>query len=401
MNTFKHFGSCSFAAMVILLSVAQVTAQSPVSIRQTATEINAANTLLRDGKVDEALDAYRRIVPVEQQRDELNYNMAVAEYRKGNIEAAEALFTDIVGTDSPNLAADSRYNLGNCQYAGALQAAEQDKPAAIKLLRKAIANYRGALRGKPDHADARANIELAGELIRTLEQEQKKEEEQKKQDKQQQQDADKQQDQQNKDQQKQDESRNSESQDSESQKDESQKDESQKDSDQPKSDSQDSESDQEKSDQQQQQDEQTAADQPQEDPQNNDNQKSDQTGDEQQKSDQQNPSEQQSPPKNSDSSQKPQQSTGEQQPDDEGTAEESAAQHEPVPTGDLKAASEQEQEKKSEAAAGTAEQNGKDGLMTREEALKMLQAVRDRDMLRRMQQQRQERSRRVRVDKDW
>ncbi|MCA9012541.1 MAG: tetratricopeptide repeat protein [Planctomycetaceae bacterium] len=396
MNTFKHFGSCSFAAMVILLSVAQVTAQSPVSIRQTATEINAANTLLRDGKVDEALDAYRRIVPVEQQRDELNYNMAVAEYRKGNIEAAEALFTDIVGTDSPNLAADSRYNLGNCQYAGALQAAEQDKPAAIKLLRKAIANYRGALRGKPDHADARANIELAGELIRTLEQEQKKEEEQKKQDKQQQQDADKQQDQQNKDQQKQDESRNSESQDSESQKDESQKD-----SDQPKSDSQDSESDQEKSDQQQQQDEQTAADQPQEDPQKNDNQKSDQTGDEQQKSDQQNPSEQQSPPKNSDSSQKPQQSTGEQQPDDEGTAEESAAQHEPVPTGDLKAASEQEQEKKSEAAAGTAEQNGKDGLMTREEALKMLQAVRDRDMLRRMQQQRQERSRRVRVDKDW
>ena len=39
--------------------------------------------------------------------------------------------------------------------------------------------------------------------------------------------------------------------------------------------------------------------------------------------------------------------------------------------------------------------------MTREEALKMLQSVRDRDMLRRMQQLRQERSRHVPVDRDW
>lgn len=396
MNTFKHFGSWSFAAMIILLSAAPVTAQSPDSVRQTASEINAANTLLRDGKVDEALEAYRRIVPVEQQRDELNYNMAVAEYRKGNIEAAEKIFANVSGTDSPTIAADGRYNLGNCQYAGALKLAEQDKPAAIKLLRKAIANYRAALRGKPDNADARANIELAVELIRTLEQEQKqKEEAQKEQDNQQQQDADKQQDQQNKDQQKQDKSQDPES----------QKDESQKDSDQPKSDSQDSESDQEKSGQQQQQqnqDEQSAADQPQEDQQRNDKQRADQSGDEQQKNDQQNRSGQQSQPKSSQSSQKPQQPSGEQQqPEDDGTAEEQAAKHDPVPIGDLKAASEQEQDKKSEGAAGTADQNSKDGLMTREEALKMLQSVRDRDMLRRMQQQREERSRRVRVDKDW
>ncbi len=382
MNNLKHFAIGSFAAVIILLSVPPVTAQSPVSVRQSATEINAANTLLRDGKVDEALDVYRTIVPVEQQRDELSYNIAVAEYRKGNIDAAEKLFTDVVGTDSLTIAADSRYNLGNCQYAGALKVAEQDKPAAIELLRKAIANYRGALRGKPNNPDARANIELAGELIRRLEQEQKNEDQQQKEDQQRKQD----------DQQQQDESQDSES----------QKDESQQDSDQPKSDSQESESDQEKSDQPQKQDEQTAADQPQENERKNDEQKADQTGDEQQKNDQQNPSEQQSQPKSSDSKQKQQKPSGEQQqPEDEGIAEGQEAKHEPVPTGDLKAASEQEQDKQPEGAAGTADQNGKEGLMTREEALKMLQSVRDRDMLRRMQQQRQERSRRVRVEKDW
>ena len=387
MNNYKHFGSCTFAAAIILISAAPAMAQSTLDLRQTATEINAANTLLRDGKVDEALEAYRKIVPVEQQRDELSYNMAVAEYRKGNIDAAEKLFTDVVGTDSPTIAADSRYNLGNCQYAAALKVTEQDKPAAIELLRKAIANYRGALRGKPNNPDARANIELAGELIRRLEQEQQKEDQQQKQDDQQQQNEDKHQDQQNKDQQNQDEQK----QQDKSRDSESQKEESQQDSDQPKSDSQDSKSDQETSDEPQKQDEQTAADQTQEDEQKNAPQKEDQTGDEQQ-----------SQPKSSDSKQKQQQPSGEQQqPEDEGTPDEQEAKHEPVPTGDLKAASEQEQDKQPEGAAGTADQNGKEGLMTREEALKMLQSVRDRDMLRRMQQQRQERSRRVRVEKDW
>lgn len=399
MHNYKNFGSCSFAAVIFLLSVAPVTAQSPVSIGQSATEINSANTLLRDGRIDEALNAYRRIVPVDQERDELSYNMAVAEYRKGNIEAAEKLFTEVVATDSTTIAANGRYNLGNCQYAEALKVLGQNKPTAIELLRKAVANYRGSLRGNPNNPDARANIELAGELIRRLEQEQKKAAQQQKQDDQQKQNEDKQQDQQNKDQQKQDEQK----QQDKSQDSESQKDGSQKDSDQQKSDSQDSKSDQEKADQQQKQVDQTAADQPQEDEQKNDQHKADQTGDEHQKNDQQDSSEQQSQPKSSDSKQKQQQPSGEQQqqPGDEGTPEKQDAKHEPVPTGDLKAASEQEPDKQLESAAGTTDQNGKDGLMTREEALKMLQSVRDRDMLRRMQQQRQERSRRVRVDKDW
>jgi len=345
------------AAAIIALSAAQAMAQSPLNIRQTASEINAANNLLREGKVDEAIDAYRKVVPSEQQRDELNYNMAVAEYRKGNIEAAEQLFTDIAGKSSPGIAADSRYNLGNCQYAKALVAAEKDKPAAIELLRDAIANYRGALRGKPNNPDARANIELAGELIRKLEQEQKQEEEQKKQDEQQKQD------QQDKDQQ----------QDKKDQSD-------QQKSDQQKQDEQKQQNDQQKQDQQKQ-DEQ----------QKNKQDQSDQT-------DLPNPSDQM----DQDKSDQQQQATADQQkPDDKGKPEEQDAKNQPVPTGDLKAASEQEQNKKPEGAVGMTDPNAKDGLMTREEALKMLQSVRDRDMLRRMQQQRQERSRRVPVDKDW
>ena len=351
-------------------------AQSPLDIRQTASEINAANTLLREGKVDEAIDAYRKVVPGEQQRDELNYNMAVAEYRKGNIETAEQLFANVAGTGSTTIAADSRYNLGNCQYAKALAAAEKDRSAAIELLREAIANYRGALRGNPNNPDARANIELAAELIRKLEQEQQQEEEQQKPDDQQQQKDEKQQDQQNKDQQQ------DKSQDSESQKSDSEKDKSQRNSDQQKNEEQMDE----------EQKKQDAADQSQKDEQKKDEQKNDKAGDKEEKNDQQKPSDQQSQPQSSDSQQKQQQKSGDQgKPEDEGQSEDQDARNQPVPTGDLKAASEQEQNKKPEGTVGMADPNAKDGLMTREEAMKMLQSVRDRDMLRRMQQQRQER----------
>ena len=60
----------------------------------------------------------------------------------------------------------------------------------------------------------------------------------------------------------------------------------------------------------------------------------------------------------------------------------------------------QSKAKKGDESAARLTKTG-DGLMTREEALKMLQSVRDRDMLRRLQQQRRQRIRRVPVDKDW
>ncbi|MDG2014232.1 MAG: hypothetical protein P8J33_12045, partial [Pirellulaceae bacterium] len=47
------------------------------------------------------------------------------------------------------------------------------------------------------------------------------------------------------------------------------------------------------------------------------------------------------------------------------------------------------------------ESNDDEARMSREEALKMLQSVRDRDMLRRLRQQQRERSRRRPVDRDW
>ena len=382
-NIARQFVCSSVALTVIAIASAPSPAQSPRSAGETASEINAANNLLREGKVEEALAAFHRVVPGDQQRDELNYNMAVAEYRNGNIDAAEKLFSEVAGTGLPAISSSSRYNLGNCKYAKAVQLAEQDKPAAIECLRDAVSHYRGALRGNSNNPDARANIELAGALIRKLEQEQKQQE----------------------------------------QKDQSeQKNDSQQDGEQQKSDSKDSTSDQQKKDQQKNQGESSASDKSDKsdkDEQKEDTQQGEKPGDKSQKPDeqsspgeespssQQKPSEQQTQPQGSDGKQtqtqnKQTQSGDQQQPDDEGMPEEQDAKDQPVPAGDLKADDEQDEKSRKPVGSGAmADLKAKEGLMTREEALKMLQSVRDRDMLRRMQQLRQERSRHVPVDRDW
>ncbi|MEZ6131432.1 MAG: hypothetical protein R3C59_22385 [Planctomycetaceae bacterium] len=383
------------ALAAAILTAGSVYAQTSINAAAAAEQINAANTLLRDGNVDGALEAYGRIVPAEDQQSEWIYNRAVAEYRKGNIESAAHLFTKVATADSTAVAADSRYNLGNCRYATALQLAETDRLAAIEALREAISHYRASLRIKSSNADARANIELAAELIRRLDAEQKQKEQQQQNDDQQQQlqqtqnNDDEQQDQQKSDQQKQDEQQKPDA----SQNSESPKDDSEQNGEPQPSDSQEPESDQQNS-----KDSQPAGEQ-----RNPDEQKSSDT--EQQKSSQQKSSEQQQP--SGDSADRPQESqdrqqrSGDQTQPEEGPPEEQESENQPVPTGDLKATDEQNNDGKPTGSVGMADPNATNGLMTREEALKMLQAVRDRDMLRRLQQQRRERSRHVPVDRDW
>ena len=178
-----------------------VFAQDEIAAVTAAEQINSANELVRQGDFDKAIEEYQRVTASAKDRDELNYNQAVAQYRKGDVETAEALFTEAASSSDTSIAASSRYNLGNCLYAKALQSVEQDKPAAIEQLRQAIDHYRGSLNGNPENPDARANIELAAELIKKLQEEQKQED-QRQQDQQQQ--DQQQQDQQQQDQQQQD-----------------------------------------------------------------------------------------------------------------------------------------------------------------------------------------------------
>lgn len=377
-------------------------ADSGASDSASAQQINAANELLRNGEIDQAIEMYGNIAATNENNDELKYNLAVAQYRKSDIAAAASLFNETAGSNNALIAARSRFNLGNCLYATALQTAEQDKLAAIEQLRTAISHFRGSLRSMPDNEDARANIELAAELIRKLEEEQKREEQQQQEDQQQQQDQQNQDQQQQQDQQQ--DSQDSQSQDSQS--DQSQSENQQQDQGQ-ESESDESESEQSKS-------EQSKSDESQSDEERSNESKQTDSQEEakaSQPQQSQDAVEQQQSEQNSSSPtnqpEQPQQSQNNQsrnaqQPNEyEASLDEQPQDNQPVPTGELTAAEGQDDQEPNGSVV-MADPNVKDdGLMTKEEALKMLQAVRDRDMLRRLRQQQRERSRNVPVDRDW
>jgi Ca-activated chloride channel homolog len=364
----------------------QKSMDQPQEIRQ----FNAANDLVRQGDYDAALSQYRQIDSNLVDRDRLRFNQAVAHYRQGNIAEAESLFLDAASARNEQVAADSRFNLGNCKYARALQLAQKDKLAAIEQLRKAVADYRSSLGLRSNNPDARANIELATKLMRQLEQEQP------------QQPAPEQQ--------------------------------------QPGGNAQNQSPDQQQPD----------SSQP--DSQNEQNQQSEgrQSGDQQQSTEAADPTEQQDPAGDQSSADRSQaegsrdnpenqpapsasnnsadansgtqqneplnQPTGAQQPSQsqrQSSADQNAQTRsleetkdaisdpdsKPAPSGELKAA--QNAKSALPIAPTKPDSNAKPTLLSKEEAMKMLQAVRDRDMLRRLKQEQLERSRRINVDRDW
>ena len=365
----------------------------------TAKRINNATKLLGEDKVIEAIEAYNEIERESQDyQDELDYNLAIAHYRNNDYPAANVLFEQTAKSVNDTIAADSRYNLGNCQYLQALEKKE-DPVAAIDQLKSAVKHYRSSLQVNADNADARANIELAMKLIDELEQKQKEQDQQQQdQQDQQQQQEEQQQDQ---EQQNQDQNQQSQSQDQEQQNQEEQE---QNDSQQNQQDSesQDSQDQSQQGKDQSQQDKESSEENQEEkesseSKEEQESEQKEQEQSEQSKSSQQN---QESQQEKQPHSQTDQQEDGHAEKQDETAAEEQDKQKDQAPPqGELKSLNEQEQDASKEGQPFAIEEDSK--LMTQEEALKLLQSVRDRDMKRRYQQEMRNRSQRVRVDRDW
>ena len=355
-----------------------------------AAEINAANQLVRDGKFTDAIDAYSAIEAPETS-DQLDYNLAIAHYRNGDFYSAATLFSKVAGA-ADSLANKSQYNLGNCHYAKSLkriqptqQQAQQElkpavKEAAISDLRSAILAYRGSLRGNPDNADARANIELAVELIKKLEEEAPPEDE------------------------KEDEKEEQEKKDQENQQNEDQKqDEQQQDEQQENKEGQGKDDQKGEPDKEQKQD---GDDEKAENKDDNEQEKNDEKNKPGENQDEQKPNQENAKSGKEDDQQQQQNSSndepGKEEPGKEQQGkEEQEKEGKKPPAGELTSENQQDQKETDAAEAVAQEGEEKMKLMTNQEALKMLQAVRDRDMLRRFQLQQRERSRRIPVDKDW
>jgi len=135
--------------------------------------IDQGNTHFEAGRYEDALKSYEQAGEPDDPlvRPELLHNKAAALFKLGRIDDARELWVRSASLRDERFEAAARYNLGNCAYADALHAVEQqDASAALEKLDQARGYYRDALRLGPDLTNARANLELATQLKRQLEQ---------------------------------------------------------------------------------------------------------------------------------------------------------------------------------------------------------------------------------------
>lgn len=116
-----------------------------------------------------ALDALAGHVG-EKLRPAWLFDRAATLYKLGRLDDAREAWNQAASLADPRLEAACRYNLGNCDYQQALEAAgnPQQAAAALEPLKRAIENYRDAIRLDPSLEDARANLELAMKLREQL-----------------------------------------------------------------------------------------------------------------------------------------------------------------------------------------------------------------------------------------
>ncbi len=306
------------------------------------------------------------------------YHQGIERYRQDDFDGAVELFSQAVGASHDELAAAARYNMATTLYAQAVRglggnqatppsaASSPAKTDPEALLTQAVDAFQSALRLRPDWDDARANLEKTVRLLDQLKQQQKQQ--------------DQQQDQKSEEQ----DSKKSESdpQQSESEKSESKEAESEESESKPSEQDQSSESESESS--------QTGDDsegQPNES--STENSMLDSAGE--------------SPSEPSSTQQSQPGNAGQDDPSSEEKAESDAEQLSSPTDASGELSSNNEGEPSAEPVSGNAvkESQMEDQSMTPEEAQKMLQAVRDRDMIRRYRLHQMQRSRQIQVDRDW
>jgi Ca-activated chloride channel family protein len=154
-------------SLLLMLHPAAALADTPQDL------IQRGNDHYQAGRYAEALEAYEQ---ADQEYGnavtaELLHNQAAAQFKLGQIDAARELWVRAATLEDALFEAAVRYNLGNCAYADALRAVEnQDVSGALELLDRAGAQYRDAVRLDPDLTNARANLELAQMLKEQIKQ---------------------------------------------------------------------------------------------------------------------------------------------------------------------------------------------------------------------------------------
>jgi Ca-activated chloride channel family protein len=215
-------------------------------LARTDADVDAGIAAYEAGEHDTALERFAGAQERRGDRPEIALDRGLALFAKGDTQAARTAFERASEAEDAHVRASALYELGNLSF----DASEWDA---------AIASYTECLEARPDHGNAKWNLELA--LRRKQEEEEKQEKE--KQDQEDEKQDDQKQDEQKQDEQKQDEQKQDDQKQDEQKQDEQKQDEQKQDEQKQDEQKQDEQKqDEQKQDEQKQDEQQQAPPQP-------------------------------------------------------------------------------------------------------------------------------------------
>ena len=136
----------------LVLALAATLGLSDAWAESVPALVKRGNRLYAEGRLAEALDAYRSAEARAPDLPALHYNIGNVLYRQGEYEKAYEHYREAFSAKQKELAQGARYNAGNSHF-------------ARENWQDAIHNYKEALRLNPEDLDAKRNLELALQRI--------------------------------------------------------------------------------------------------------------------------------------------------------------------------------------------------------------------------------------------
>jgi len=167
--------------------------------------LREADDLMARGAWAAAESALREALAIRPDDPQLAYNLAICAFRDGRFAEAAALFEEAAIAGDAEVSRRAVFNAGNALFREAQRirssgdaaadpaaaAREDHLDLAIALAARSLASFRDAIDAAPSDRDARANAELAQRLLRELQRERdsRQQEQQQEQEQEQQQDG--------------------------------------------------------------------------------------------------------------------------------------------------------------------------------------------------------------------
>ncbi len=147
---------------------------------ETYSKNKRGNNLYKNKEYKEALKVYDDAILLSPSDSRLKMNKGSAHYQLGEFDKAEEAYNAALSSDNKQQLADAHYNLGNILFREGTQMYQQGPQQALEKFKSAYDHYVKSLEIRPSDTDTKWNLQLAHQVMKKLEQQQKQQQDQNK-----------------------------------------------------------------------------------------------------------------------------------------------------------------------------------------------------------------------------